>query len=184
MTICERIEFDVQSLEGYFRRLFAIASEATPSTLSSLAPADEPQSFVPHDFTIFIRPDMVCNVYSLVDFWLPQLSDFHARKLSLPLTYKDIKGTSDLDAYHKYFTKVASLQLDTSIASFNYLDNLWKIRNRLIHGGGHVPPPQHAEIERIPGITLLFGSLIKIDDSFIWDSLRHAKVYLCAVGQA
>jgi hypothetical protein len=180
MDICERIEFDVRALEGYFRQLFEMAERAS---LQPPPPAYEPEGFIPHDFAVFIRPDMTCNVYSLADFWLAQLSAFQERKRGLSLAYKDIKGTSDLDAYHKYFTKVALLQLDTAKQSFDRLEDLRKVRNRLIHGGGHVAPHQQAEIERIPGISL-FGSLIKIADQFIWDSLAHARNYLCAVGRA
>lgn len=184
MTITERIEYDVQCLDVYFRKLFAMAKEASLQESTAIATSEEPECFIAHNVTAFIRPDMVCNVYSLVDFWLPQLCDFHKRKSSLVLSYKDIKGASDLDAYHKYLTKVAALSLQNAQPSYVHLDNLRMVRNCDIHNGGHIKDEQQRiKFEQVPGITVS-GSLVIIADSFVWDSLNHAKVYLCTVAQA
>jgi hypothetical protein len=180
--ITKRIEYDVKSLDTYFRQLFAMAQEASSQEPSSVATSDEPEYFA-HDVSAFIRPDMACNVYSLVDFWLAELCRFHMCKGHLALSYKDIKGTNDLEAYHKYLTKVAALTLQAAQPSYDHLDNLRNVRNCLIHRGGHITPERRIEIETIPGITVS-ASLVIIADSFVWDSLNHAKAYLCAVAQA
>ena len=183
MTITERIEYDVQRLDAYFRQLFAMAQEASSQEPSSVATSEEPGYFVAHDVAAFIRPDMACNVYSLVDFWLAELCRFHERNGHLAISHKDIKGANDLDAYYKYLTKVAALTLQAAQASYDHLDNLRKVRNCLIHGGGHIMPKRRIEIEEVPGVTVS-ASLVTIADSFVWDSLNHAKLYLCAVAQA
>lgn len=184
MTITERIECDVQCLDAYFRKLFAMAKEASLQEPSAVDTSEASERFIAHSVTAFIRPDMVCNVYSLVDFWLPQLCSFHKHKNSLVLSYKDIKGESDLDAYHKYLTKVAPLSLQNAQTSYDHLDNLRMVRNCYIHSGGHIKDEQQRiKFEQVSGITAL-GSLVTIADQFVWDSLNHAKVYLCAVAQA
>ncbi|MDD2915613.1 MAG: hypothetical protein PHP70_09870 [Gallionella sp.] len=184
MTITERIEYDVKCLNGYFRKLFTMANEASLQEFLPVATSEESEGFVAHNVIAFIRPDMVCNVYSLVDFWLPQLCSFHKRKSSLVLSYKDIKGASDLDAYHKYLTKVATLSLQNAQPSYDHLDNLRMVRNCDIHNGGHIKDEQQRiKLAQVPGITVS-GSLVIIADSFVWDSLNHAKVYLCAIAQA
>lgn len=184
MTITERIEYDVQCLDVYFCKLFAMAKEASLQEPSAVATSEESECFIKHNVAAFIRPDMVCNVYSLIDFWLPQLCYFHKRKSSLTLSYKDIKGASDLDAYHKYLTKVAALSLQDVQISYGHLDNLRMVRNCAIHSGGHIKDEQQRiKFEQVPGITV-FGSLVIIADSFVWGSLNHAKTYLCAVAQA
>jgi hypothetical protein len=183
MTITERIEYDVQCLEVYFRKLFVMAGEASLQNPTDVATNESSNSFIAHSVTAFIRPDMVCNIYSLVDFWLPQLCSFHKLKSSLVLSCKDIKGASDLDAYYKYLTKVAALSLQNVQPSYNHLDNLRMVRNCVIHNGGHIKDEQQRiKFEQVPGIAAT-GSLVIIADSFIWDSLNHAKVYLCAVAQ-
>lgn len=176
MTIRESIEFDVQALKLYFQRLFALIKELSDPMAE---PAEE--TFV-GDRTAFVRPDMACNIYSLVDFWLARLADFHQKRGNLLLTYRDIKGRSDLDAYHKYFTKVAHLPLG-SLSSSLRLNNLRKVRNCLIHRGGHVDPQQCAELKGIPDISL-FGTLVLPTDDFIWNCLEHASIYLCAVSES
>ena len=184
MTTTERIEYDVQCLDVYFRKLFTMATEASLQESSAVATSEESECFIAHNVAAFIRPDMVCNVYSLVDFWLPQLCSFHKHKSSLVLSYKDIKGASDLDAYHKYLTKVAALSLQNAQTSYDHLDNLRMVRNCDIHSGGHIKDDQQRiKFEQVPGITVT-DSLVIIADSFVWDSLNHAKVYLCAVAQA
>jgi len=180
MTITEQIEYDVKCLDTYFRQLFSMAQEASLQEPSSVTTSDEPEYFVAQNL---IRPDMVCNVYSLVDFRLAKLCRFHRCKGHLALSYIDIKGENDLAVYHKYLTKVAALTLQAVQPSYDHLENLRKVRNCLIHSGGHIPPEQRIEIEKIPGITMN-ASLVMIADSFVWDSLNHAKAYLCAVAQA
>ena len=183
MTFTERIEWDVQCLDTYFHKLFAMAKEASLPKPSVINLSEVPEHFIAHSITAFIRPDMVCNVYSLVDFWLPQLCIFHKHKNSLALSYKDIKGASDLDAYHKYLTKVVPLSLQNAQTSYDHLDNFRMVRNCCIHSGGHIKDEQQRiKLNQVPGITAL-DSLITIADQFVWDSLNHAKVYLCAVAQ-
>lgn len=183
MTISERIEFDVACLKEYFRKLFSMA-ESVSSFDGAPQTEDEPQElFVNHSIAVFVRPDMACNIYSLVDFWLAELCRYHRQKGSLTLSHKDIKGLSNLDAYHKYLTKVALLDLQAALPSLNHLHSLRKVRNFLIHGGGHVPEQKHSEIDNISGVSIQ-GSLLMIADAFVWDSLDHAKTYLCAVAQA
>jgi len=48
-----------------------------------------------------------------------------------------------------------------------------------MHGGGHVPSAREAEYSAINGIVLS-GSLIVVENSFIWSTLEHAKKYLHA----
>ena len=184
MTITERIEYDVKCLDAYFRKLFTMATEASLQESSTVVTSEESESFIAHNITAFIRPDMVCNIYSLVDFWLPQLCSFHKRKSNLVLSYKDIKGASDLDAYHKYLTKVAVLSLQNAQPSYDHLNNLRMVRNCDIHNGGHIKDEQQRiKFEQVQGIAVS-GSLVIITEPFVWASLTHAKVYLCAVAQA
>lgn len=183
MTITEQIDYDVQCLDAYFRQLFAMSQSASSQAPATVATNEESDCFIAHNITAFIRPDMVCNIYSLVDFWLPQLCCFHERKCNLALSYKDIKGANDLNAYHKYLTKVAALSLQDAQPSYDHLDNLRMIRNCGMHTGSHIKVEQQQKFEQIPGITVI-GSLVVIADSFVWDSLKHAQTYLCAVAHA
>src|ERR1044071_6298532 len=93
VTIRESIEFDIQALKLYFQRLFVFIKELADATAE---PAEE--TYV-GDHTAFVRPDMICNIYSLVEFWLARLADFHQKRGKLPLTHRDIRGRNDLDAY-------------------------------------------------------------------------------------
>ena len=184
MTITERIEYDVQCLDAYFRQLFVMAQNASLQESSTVATSEESKYFIAHNVTAFIRPDMVCNIYSLVDFWLAGLCCFHERKGKPSFSHKKNKGESDLGAYHRHLTKNAALSLQGVQPSYDYLDNLRMVRNCDIHNGGHIKDEQQRiKFEQVPGITVL-GSLVIIADSFIWESLNHAKAYLCAVAQA
>jgi hypothetical protein len=93
MTLTERIDFDVRSLEFYFKRLFCLLSEPPKIRDPSL---DEADIYAPHGFAAFVRPDMVSNIYGMLDFWLNNICEFSAKTNKLSLTCKDIKGNNDL----------------------------------------------------------------------------------------
>ncbi len=183
MTFSESIELDVKCLRKYFERLFLMAEESRKTQPVMPVNDKEDAWFVGQNVTNFIRPDMVCNIYGLVDFWLARLCSFHKQKANLSLNRSDIRGNSDLDAYHKYLTKVAVLDLQAVLPSFGHLESLRKVRNCFIHGGGHVEEEKLEKITSIDGISLM-GSLVVISDDFIWNSLNHAQTYLVAAAKA
>ena len=174
-------------MDSYFHKLFVLLREARAE--DELAPieahdydADESQA-THHGFSHLVKPDMLMNIYSLVDYWINEICEHHRRKQKLSLGRADIKGKNELQARHKYLTAYAGLNLSTVQASYKQLDNLRQVRNTFMHGGGHVPSDREAEFLAINGIAL-FGSLIVIEDSFIWSSLEHAKTYLQAAVRA
>jgi len=112
-----------------------------------------------------------------------EFTKYQKIKNNLSLSYKDIKGNHDLHAYQKYLTVYAGLDLSAVKISYKHLDALRKVRNQLIHSGGHVPSDKEKEYSASNGISLL-GSLIVIDESFVWITLDHAKKYLYAAAQA
>jgi hypothetical protein len=187
MTLTALIDCDCKRLNSYFYKLFdvlgeAIAEDQTAPLEAHDIEASESQATY-HSFANFIKPDMLMNIYSLVDFWMKEICMYLKSKNNLSLSYKDIKGDHDLQIYQKYLTKYAGLDLNAAQVSYEYLDALRKIRNQFIHSGGHVPSDKEKVLSVINGITL-HGSLIVIDNSFVWITLDHAKKYLYAAAQA
>jgi hypothetical protein len=137
-----------------------------------------------HRISYLIKPDMLINIYGLVDFWLKEICKYQGQKNNLRLGYSDIKGKDDLHAYHKFLTKYVGLNLTQADDSYTRLQELRVVRNQIIHHGGHLPDDRlRKRISAIKGIALA-GSLMVIDDSFVWDTLACAKAYLCAAAQA
>lgn len=187
MRVTAEFDADCRRMDSYFHKLFALLREAREE--DELAPiethdldADESQETY-HSFSHLVKPDMLMNIYSLADYWIDKICEHHRRKQNLSLGRGDIKGKNELQARHKYLTAYAGLNLSTVQDSYKQLDNLRKVRNAFIHGGGHVPSDREAEFLDIKGIALL-DSLIVIKDSFIWESLGHAKTYLQAALRA
>jgi hypothetical protein len=106
------------------------------------------------------------------------------KKGNLTLSYADIKGKNDLHAYHKYLTKYVGLDLAPVASSYQRLQQLREVRNQLIHRGGHVSDDEKV-IKRISDINgvRLFGSLLVIENAFVWDVLDCAKKYLCTAAK-
>ena len=186
MKLIAQIDYDCKCLNRYFEKLFDVLREAIAETQNAPmsgedADADESQVAY-HGFAHYIKPDMVMNIYSLVDFWMNRICEYQKSKNSLSLGYKDIKGKNDLHVYHKYLTKYAGLDFTLVENSYQRLDDLRNVRNKIIHDGSHVPSNEEKEFSNINGISL-FGSLIVIEDSFIWDALNHAKIYLYAAAK-
>lgn len=180
MTLIERIDFDVRSLELYFKRLFCLLRE-TPETPDPAL--DEAEGHTTHGYTAFVRPDMVSNIYSMFDFWLNCICKLSADRRKLSLTHKDIRGDNDFEARHKYLTKVAGLDLSGINPSYKHLDILRETRNYLLHAGGHANERLNQKLKSVPDIRV-FAGLVVIEDAFIWASLKHARAYLAAAVEA
>jgi len=187
MKLTARIDYDCKCLHRYFEKLFDVLQEAVVETRNAPmsgqdADADESQVAY-HGFADYIKPDMVINIYTLVDFWMKGICEYQKKKNNLSLGHKDIKGENELHAYQKYLINYAELDLASVQISYKHLDKLRIVRNQIIHNGSHVPSSKEQDFLAINGIKLL-GSLIIIDDSFIWDTLDHAKAYLYAAAKA
>jgi len=188
MKLTAQIDSDCKCMKNYFTNLLKLLNESreaealSPTELYDLD-ADESQSKY-HGFSHFIKPDMVINIYSLVDYWMTSICEYHRKSRQLSLKITDIKGHGDLDARHKYLTKYANINLDGVKDSYKHLGQLRKIRNKFIHGGGHInSDKEDREFSKINGITIS-GTLIIIEESFIWSKLYHAQKYLLAAVKA
>jgi hypothetical protein len=187
MKLIAHIDSDCQKMERYFEKLFTLLQETIIEDENAPvevfdADADFSQATF-HSISHLIKPDMIINIYSLIDFWMVKICKYQKDKKNLSLKYKDIKGESDLDARHKYLTVYVKLDLSSVQDSYKRLDELRNVRNAFIHGGGHVESNKERKFSSIDGITLSY-SLINIDESFIWDTLEHAKKYLQKAVQA
>ena len=187
MKITLQNDSDYKSLKRYFGRLYDLLKEEVES--DRIAPletfdgdADEfagSYSRISH----LIKPDMVINLYGYVDFWASRLCKLHQKRLQLPLNHNDIRGKNGLHTYWKFLTAYCQLTLKDVQKSYSRVDDLRKVRNRLVHEGGFTDENQDNNIEKIRGVRLA-GSLIVIEDSFIWDTLEHAKNFLIGVAKA
>lgn len=184
MMLSAQIDGDCKSLRQYFEKLFEVLAQALKEDRSAPIAAVDVMA-LESQATYFrishlIKPDMLINVYSLVDFWLKTICDYQMKKGNLSLSYADIKGKNDLHAYHKYLTKYVGLDLAAVASSYQRLQQLREVRNQLIHRGGHVPDDESVikRISAINGVRLV-GSLLVIEKVFVWDVLDCAKKYLC-----
>ena len=188
MGVSEHIDYDVHFMREYFRQLFVFAESAGAKTLApELTAGGTSAVFLSTGVSHLVRPDMVCNIYSLVDYWLANLCKHYQQRGRLSVTFDDFRKrerrSNDLQRYRKYLTNVASLDLTLAQDSFRHLNALREVRNCLVQNGGRVPEKKREAIAQIPGIELHM-SLVIVSESFIWESLAHASHYLQTVAQA
>lgn len=181
MKLTKSIDRDYRSLRNYFHKQFdlmqmVLAEEAAAAIEVEDADADESQATY-HGISHLIKPDMLMNIYSLLDFWIKEVCDHQKSGRKLGLGYKDIKGNNELHGYHKYLTVYAGIDLTAVEDSYSQLDSLRLVRNRFMHNGGHVPNGEEQRYSSIEGISVSI-SLITIEDDFVWVTLEHAKKYL------
>jgi len=183
MKISRQIDCDCKSLKKYFNNLFSLlekcSREESEATVEAYDADETNCSDSYQRISHLIKPDMLINIYSLLDFWLEKICKNHKESRKLTLSHTEIKGKSDLNSYHKYLTKYVCLNLNEVQNSYSQLDNLRKVRNCFIHSGGHIPENKEKDFAGIKHINLV-GSLIYIKPEFIWESLSHAKKYLIA----
>ena len=170
MQVTDQIDFDVQSLRGYFEQLLLMEGQLSKMTRPAIVSHKVADQFIAENVAAFIRPDMTSNIYSFVNFWLTKLCLNHQSRRNLSLSHKDIRGKNDLDAFHKYLTKVVGLDLIAVLSSLEKLHDLRKVRNSYVHGGGHINEDRQKEIAKIDGVQVA-GSLVLVSNDFIWNSL-------------
>ena len=185
MKLTKSIDQNCRCLESYFHKQFdlmqvALAEEEASPVEVEDADADESQATY-HGFSHLIKPAMLMNIYSLLDFWIKKVCDYQKSKRELKLDYKDIKGKNEFDGYHKYLTVYAGIDLTLVQNSYKQLDSLRAVRNQFIHYGGYVPSGQESKYSSIDGINVsIIFPLIVIEDDYVWVMLENAKKYLHA----
>lgn len=187
MKITARIDNDFKCLNRYFHKMLDVLNEEVDNTKNAPLIAqdtdavDSQMAF--YGFSHFIKPDMIINIYSFLEFWLKIVCNYQKMKNDLSLSYRDIKGNNDLHCYHKYLTDYVKLNIDSAKISYDKLDILREIRNNIIHSGGHVSVDKEKKFEKIQGV-IVAGSLMVFEDDFIFETLEHAKKYLYVAAQA
>jgi hypothetical protein len=178
MTLTVHIDQDLKSLSTYFKKLLELRAllEADEDKFSPVVIDGRATEYPGTQFyaSHLIRPSMVNGVYSYFEFWIQQLCRLIQESQGLLLSYRDIRGKSDLDVYQKYLSKVAGINLREVRSSFGRIDDLRIVRNKLIHNGGHVEESERNQLEQIKGVSIVFSLLI-VGDEFIWDTLANAK---------
>ena len=92
----DRIDDDCRSLTRYFQRLFELLRDTTaedqiaPLEAVDMAALESQKTY--HRISHLIKPDMIINIYGLVDFWLKEICKYQRQKNNLSLGYSDIRG--------------------------------------------------------------------------------------------
>lgn len=180
MTISDLIESDYQDLKAYFDQLFKLLENTTKKDQSlPLTVTDNPEH-LKHNFSHLIKPDMVINIYSFLEYWLITICNHYQKSQSLSLSHKDIKGKNDLNVYYKYLSQYVGLDLSEVNDDYKKLQQLREIRNILIHNGGYIKQDQAQNILTYKEIEL-FDDLLIIKEEFIWEMLDKTKYFLLNV---
>jgi hypothetical protein len=162
MSMRNRISDDISDLRIYFHKIFDVVTTSTE--FSEL-----------RRFKSNIKLDMICNTYSCLDFWLKEICKQKQRSLKLRSNYKSVKADDDLDAYHKYLTEVACIDMTDVKNDFENIQILRLIRNNIIHAGSHVA--EINKITNIQGVTFQ-ESLICVTKEYVIGSLNEVEKYL------
>ena len=184
MTLLAQIDHDYKSLKSYFNKLFKLLEETikleqdSKIQLSNVGSTKSHKNY--HGFSQFIKPDMLLNIYSFLEFWLISICENQKKSMNLSLSFKDIKGDNDLHVYRKYLVKYVGLELKSAKSDYDRMQELRKIRNYFIHHGGHVAHVSIKEQEKVTNIKgiSLSASLIVVEDDFVWTSLESANKFL------
>lgn len=158
-TITEQIEYDVKCISTYFQKLKLFVEE------QQIATNEGPEDFI----AVFRAFDMVYNIYGLVDYWHPKLCDKHSNKRGTSRITRKIPGISDLAHRHNYLIGRPEFNLDRVQLepSYNALNKLRDIRNADAHDGGYCDPKN--------------ALVYQFTEDYLWESLEHAKTYLCVI---
>lgn len=181
MTIEMLIDSDSKDLKLYFQKNFELLKQSQINETNMKVEGCDGDATSSLDskarISHLIKPDMIINIYSFLEFWLQKICNFYEKNKNLNLSYKDIKGNNDLNTYHKYFTKVVGLNLNHLQTTYEKLNELREIRNKFIHNGGYVTDEEAKKFKSIA----TSNSLLSISEDYIYEILQNAKDYLIEI---
>lgn len=186
MKLTAQIDSSCKSMENYFNKLFAVYYDATKEESQTPLEVQDLDSELSqaqyHGFSHLIKPGMVIDSYSLLEFWLIKLCDTYKNLHNLSLPWWDAKGRDDLKCMHNYLIQHAGINLDAVKNNYTCINQLRIVRNVLVHSGGHVKQSLEPKFKHIQGVSLCL-SYIVVKDEFVYSSLDNVRTYLLAAAQ-
>lgn len=180
------IDLDYNNLKKYFEEMFKVLENAKKDEEGKMPEVyDADTVSFPDTYTRIshlIKPDMVINIYSYLEFWLQKISSMIKEQDALKLSLHDVKGSNDFHKYRIYIEKYAGLEYDESLEKlYDGLDNLRLIRNKFIHNGGYIKDNEQNKINNMEYISVSYPNLIVIEKEYIYFTLECAKNYLLCI---
>jgi hypothetical protein len=113
--------------------------------------------YFPHAF----RSSFLIQIFSFIEFELKEICNHHHITLKTDVAISDFKGTSDLDKAKIYLTKICKIQINDLKPEWDYLLEIRKIRNVLVHYQGIIKPDQKERNQMLKFIANEDGVEIK-----------------------
>ena len=90
--------------------------------------------FYPQNF----RTSFLVQIFSVLEHKLGEICQIHHKRYNTDFSIKDLKGNSDIDKAKLYLTKACKLDFKKLDPEWNFLENLRKIRNIIVHNKGSI----------------------------------------------
>ena len=89
-----------------------------------------------HEFPNRIRYSSIIQTYSMLEIYLKWLCEKLKKINDFPIGISDLKGNSDLEKGKLYLTKIYNIDFNKLNPEWNFLNDMRKIRNQIIHNNG------------------------------------------------
>ena len=185
MSISDLIDYDIECLREYCTRLITFAETSPQDFVSAKSHRTKNLQYLSINIANLVRPDLISNMYALLDFRLKTLCEHHHLAGRAAQTFAEFrrndKGrTSDLARYKKYFQTVSNIDLQPVQESYKHIDKMRRVRNAYMHSGGHADEETASAVKDVPGV-LITASLLIVTSEYVHASLDHVATYLNAI---
>jgi len=92
--------------------------------------------YFPHSF----RSSFLIQLFSFIEYELKEICNHHHHTRQTDIPLGELKGSSDLDKAKTYLTKVCKVDLNTLQPEWNYLLDMRRVRNLMVHHSGVIVP--------------------------------------------
>lgn len=119
---------------------------------------------------------------------LKQLAEDLGSPPPTDLTFADLRGNNDLDRFWKFFVSGHGMDLsEIQNSAWSRLEDMWKIRNRVVHHGQKVSEKdEHLKryIKRHPHLLIKErGHSIEVFPSFVLDAIDEIETILICINR-
>ena len=184
------IDGSYKSLQLYFTKMFQFLDEVEIEEQGYAPLAEDIASNEcqqeSHVISHLVKPDMIINTYSFLDYWLSRIcdcSDPRGGEAQWRKIYKT-REEDDLWCRNRYLSRQLKIDFKSVRKEYDHLQNLRVIRNCLVHNGGHVTKEEERKAIAKHEELYLFHTQIVIGRKYVWESLESAYVYLKCASKA
>lgn len=117
------------------------------------------------------------SLFSFFESRLKEICNNIQEEFEYKIKAIDLKGSSDINRYIKYLTKVFEIDIEDTNLHLSIVEQQKLIRNKIAHNNGMTSPEEQAKVQKCVGLSISKYNNIVITEDFLLFLLQHIEEF-------